>query len=156
YSAAGNRAPSRMDDSCVFHRCSGRNDTTNRWSLFRDCPVYRTHTLRVLRYRVLDWFCTTPHRCGNLDSMDSTTGIQNIFVIFEKGNLPWRCLITSSFHRMTEKRRRSYWRTSSASSPANHLAFLGCLCQRDPYHRLYGRRQIRCAPLLFLGHGRRV
>src|SRR5499426_3448519 len=123
YSAAGNRAPSRMDDSCVFHRFSGRNDTANRWSLFRHSPVYRTHTLRVLRYRVLDWFCSTPHRCGNLDSMDSTTGIQNIFVIFEKGNLPWRCLITSSSHRMTEKRRRSYWRTSSASSPVNHFAY---------------------------------
>ena len=31
---------------------------------------------RVLRYRVLDWFCITPHRCGSLDSMDWTTGIQ--------------------------------------------------------------------------------
>ena len=51
-------------------------------------------TLRVLRYRVLDWFCITPHRCGSLDSMGSTGGIQNIFVIPEKGNLPWRCLIT--------------------------------------------------------------
>src|SRR5262245_31194074 len=112
-----------MDDSCVFHRFSSRNDTANRWSLFRHSPVYGTHTLRVLRYRVLDWFCITPHRCGNLDSMDSTTGIQDISVILEKGNLPWRCLTTSSCHRMTEERRRSCWLTSSASSPANHSAY---------------------------------
>src|SRR5262245_27673657 len=123
YSAAGSRAPSRMDDSCVLHRFGRRNDPANRRTFFRHRPVYRTHTLRVLRYRVLDWFCTTPPRCGNLDSMDSTTCIQNIFVIFEKGNVPWRCLITSSSHRMTEKRRRSYWRTSSASSPVNHFAY---------------------------------
>src|SRR5215831_7999817 len=99
YSAAGSRTASRMDDSCVLHRFSRRNDPADRWSLFRHGPVYSTDTLRVLRYRVLDWFRITFHRCGSLDSMDSTTGIQNIFLIPEKGNLPWRCLITSSSHR---------------------------------------------------------
>jgi hypothetical protein len=73
YPPTGNCAAPRVDDSRILNWTCGSYDPADYRDIFRHQPLVRADATRILRHRVLDWFCAASDCRRGLDSRNTTS-----------------------------------------------------------------------------------